>query len=164
MHDKSVRLPGQEGVAIRTITSADLENLRNWKNAHRMFFFHQQEIQPTQQLQWHAGYLQRTDDYMFIVEADGRSIGCMGIRLLANSWDVYNVILGATELTGRGLMGRAFQLMLRFARERRQHPINLKVLKQNPAIGWYQKNGFQIMADGGDYFVMLHSAAPASQV
>jgi ribosomal protein S18 acetylase RimI-like enzyme len=37
------------------------------------------------------------------------------------------------------------------------------VLKQNPAIGWYQKNGFHIMADGGDHFVMLHSAAPAIQ-
>jgi RimJ/RimL family protein N-acetyltransferase len=163
MHDKSLRLPGLQDMAIRTITPDDLEKLRTWKNAHQMFFFHQQEIQPLQQLQWYAGYLQRADDYMFIVEAEGQSIGCMGIRLLVDGWDVYNVILGATELTGRGLMGRAFQLMLRFARERRQHPIKLKVLKQNPAIGWYQKNGFHIMDDGGDHFVMLHSAAPAIQ-
>lgn len=161
MQDKSLRLPGQQGLEIRTIALADLENLRAWKNAHRMFFFHQEEIQPIQQERWFAGYVQRADDYMFIVEVEGRAVGCMGIRLLTDGWDVYNVILGVTEYAGRGIMGRAFQLMLRFARDRNHQPINLNVLKQNPAIGWYQKNGFQITSDGGAHFVMLHVAAQA---
>ena len=148
---------------IRTIALGDLENLRMWKNAHRMYFFHQQEIQSAQQLQWHAGYLQRPHDYMFIVEAEGCAIGCMGIRLQLAEWDVYNVILGVTEMAGRGLMGRAFQLMLGFAWHQQPRPINLQVLKLNPAIGWYQKNGFSVTSDGGDHFVMRHSSAPTER-
>lgn len=162
MQEKIVRLAGQKNLEIRTITLADLENLRAWKNAHRMFFFHQEEIQPIQQEQWYSRYLQCSEDYMFIVEAEGHAVGCMGIRLLADGWDVYNVILGVTEYAGRGIMARAFQLMLQFASDRKHQPINLNVLKQNPAIGWYQKNGFQITSDGGGHFVMLHVASQGS--
>jgi len=156
MRDKTIRLFGQDSLEICAIGPSDLENLRVWKNAHRQFFFHRQEIQPVQQQEWYAGYMQRPNDYMFIVKQGGQAIGCMGIRLLEDGWDVYNVILGIADFAGRGLMGRALQLILKFARDRRHRLISLKVLKKNPAIGWYKKNGFRITADDGDHLIMQH--------
>lgn len=156
MCNEAIHRTAGDGLAIRSITSEHLEDLRNWKNAHRQYFFHQAIIEMPDQARWFAGYLQRAEDFMFVVECEGKSIGCMGIRWAEPGWDVYNVILGRTEFAGRGRMGRAFQTMMGFAMSRRAALITLKVLKDNPAIGWYIKNGFCVVADGGDHLAMQH--------
>jgi RimJ/RimL family protein N-acetyltransferase len=163
MANTPVRLVDNPDFGLRTITDADLDNLRVWKNATRLSFFHQQEILPDQQQTWYSGYQQRPHDYMFVVSAAGRSIGCMGIRLCEQEWDVYNVILGEPEFRRRGLMSMAFRRMLQFALAARKLPITLKVLKTNPAVAWYEKNGFQIVADGGNHFGMRLTSDPDSQ-
>jgi GNAT superfamily N-acetyltransferase len=94
---------------------------------------------------------------MFMVMVGGEPAGCMGIRLVDDhTWDVYNVILGVPELRGSGLMRNAFQAMLRFAASRHAGPITLKVLKGNPAMDWYRRNGFVISAAHPDYFFMSY--------
>ena len=154
----TLNVPYEKGrLVIRTSDVDDLTNLREWKNTHKEYFFHKLEITPAQQEEWFSGYLLRADDYLFIVEFDGNPIGCMGIRFKDDSWDIYNVILGKAAFGGQGLMGRSYQVMLQFAKSQISHPISLQVLKNNPAIWWYEKNGFKVTQDLGDHLFMLHS-------
>lgn len=138
-------------VELRTIREDDQPQLRNWKNQNRQFFFFKGIISEFAQQEWFAAYLTRDDDYMFIVRTEGCSIGCMGIRRLEDTWDVYNVILGEQSFSGRGYMGQALQTMCSWAAELRPMRISAKVLKDNPAINWYCRNGFKVVATHDDH-------------
>lgn len=140
---------------IRSANIEDLANLRKWKNAHREYFFFKGEISEDKQAEWFIAYKNRPEDYMFIVLVNQIPIGCMGIRLVGEVWDVYNVILGLEEYGGKGYMSCAFHEMLNFANGCLQIPITLQVLKNNPAIMWYRKNGFNITSEESEYFCML---------
>jgi RimJ/RimL family protein N-acetyltransferase len=139
---------------LRTAEESDLPALREWKNVQSEFFFFKGQISPEKQVQWFRGYQERPEDFMWIVQADGLEIGCMGIRKIDDAWDVYNVILGSAKYSRSGLMSHALQSMLAFARQRAPLPITLKVLKKNPAVTWYQKNGFVIALEAEDYFFL----------
>jgi RimJ/RimL family protein N-acetyltransferase len=154
-----VRVFGENNLLLRSASSGDLENLRLWKNAQRQYFFHKNEISQEQQLSWFSSFQSRADDYMFIAESDGQSFGCMGIRLLDKVWDVYNIILGIPEFGGHGFMSRAFNQMIDFGRANRDLPVTLQVLKANPAVSWYAKNGFVVSAENDDHFSMIFDFA-----
>ncbi len=149
---------------LRTANEDDLTNLRQWKNDHREFFFFKGEISPEQQLEWFRAYQKRPEDYMFIVYVEESAIGCMGIRLIDDVWDVYNVILGSADYGGRGIMSKAFKKMLSFAVSRYPGQITLQVLKHNPAVDWYQKNGFLITSEQPDHFCMLYQSEKLQEV
>ena len=161
LNEKNYRvvIDGQN-VYLRSANNTDIEYLRLLKNNHTEYFFHKQEITSNQQEAWFSAYQKRLNDFMFILMLDNNRIGCMGIRLLDNNWDVYNVILGDRDYKGTGLMGRSLQAMLGFARSVRDIPIGLSVLKNNPAIWWYKKNGFKIDCDNPAYLVMLFDHFP----
>lgn len=142
------------GLRLRTIGPADAEILRQWKNFHRHAFFHQDIISPEQQAIWLAGHAARPDDFMFMVEVEGRAVGCLGWRLLEGRADIYNVMLGEASQGGRGLMGRALNLMCRHILSLGQREIAARVLKGNPAVGWYERNGFVLAADHDAYYEM----------
>lgn len=156
---KEISIPIQnEGFqfTLRTASEGDLPNLRKWKNNEREFFFFKNEISLEQQREWFRAYLSRTDDYMFVILVNKNAIGCMGIRLIEGGWDVYNVILGSKDFGSKGLMSKAFKAMLQFAVSNHQYSITLKVLKHNPAIEWYKKNGFTITSEQSDHFCMSY--------
>jgi RimJ/RimL family protein N-acetyltransferase len=140
-------------VRLRSVQSTDGEQLRVWKNSNRRFFFCKDEITEEAQARWIAGYLGRPDDYLFLVECEARAVGCMGFRSLDGEVDVYNVILGDTTLRGSGVMSLALRMMLGFAR-RVSERVSLKVLKDNPAIRFYEHNGFLRKSDHGDHLKM----------
>lgn len=165
------------GVSLRTAAATDSENLRTWKNANREFFFHKDVIHPEQQQAWFRGYLQRPEDWMFMVHFQSpqerweKPLGCMGFRRdQGGEADVYNVILGRPEFKGRGVMAAAFRLMCSFARQRLGAPVVARVLTSNPAIGWYLKQGFEVVAqEDRHYFIRLSETrflpvAPISQL
>jgi len=159
LNKKNVRIPIHDErlqLSLRTANEVDLPNLRQWKNEQREFFFFKGEISPEQQRAWFRTYQERGDDYMFIVRVDETAIGCMGIRLLDDVWDVYNVIRGSADHGGKGLMSRAFQTMLHFATSHCPNTIAVQVLKNNPAMGWYKKNGFVIMSEQPDHFCLSY--------
>jgi RimJ/RimL family protein N-acetyltransferase len=142
---------------LRTAVENDIENLRIWKNMNKDFFFYKKEITESQQKEWFNQYLSRSDDYIFIVELNNQfPIGCMGIRKLENEWDAYNIILGESEFGGKGYMSIAFKKMLDFASNCESLPITLKVLKENPAVTWYEKNGFKKIAIEDSHFYMKY--------
>lgn len=141
-------------VALCTITEADLENLRQWKNANRFSFFFQDIIAPEQQAQWFRSYLQRPDDYMLIVTHANQAIGCMGFRSIESIVDVYNVIRGIPRTGEFGLMGQAMRLMCSYIISQSVADIIAQVLVSNSAIAWYHKNGFDRHAEHTNYVEM----------
>lgn len=151
-------------LALRTANLDDQDNLRNWKNKNRQYFSNQALIPPEQQTDWFHGYSMRQHDYMFMVALHGKAIGCMGVRILEEKWDIYNVILGEPAAGGKGYMSRALQLMLVFAYRTRPCAAQLKVLKSNPAVGWYEKNRFAVVSDAGDHYLMRHDRAADSEL
>ncbi len=130
-------------VELRAIEASDQEELRRWKNANRFAFFFQDVISREQQDEWFRGYLDRPNDFMFVVLVAETRIGCMGFRLLEQKADIYNVIRWE-ESIGKGRMGTALRLMCSLIRAHCTSDIGAKVLKDNPAVHWYCRNGFKI--------------------
>jgi len=155
--DKSaiyIVVPKLPALVLRSASQLDLGCLRKWKNEQKLFFFHKEEITENQQMQWYESFKQRDHDLMLMTEYNQKMFGCMGIRLQENQWDIYNVILGLPEFGGRGLMGLAFASMLDLAGSLNSAPISLQVLKHNPAVKWYQDQGFQITKSNDSSFFM----------
>lgn len=153
-------------IALQHIVESDLERLREWKNQNRESFNYKELIPREAQVGWFHAYLQRPDDHMFIVKVDNVPIGCMGFRLESGALEIYNVILGAREMGGRGSMGKAIALMCSFIRvQYGDLRIGLRVLKVNPAVGWYKRNGFVEVGEVRDCFLLqLDRPAPASNI
>lgn len=147
-------------MALRTITGTDCNSLRRWKNTNRKAFFFQNIISPQMQAQWFKNYLDRKNDFMFMVMFHNEPIGCIGFRIIEDQADIYNVILGRPNIGGKGLMSKAIRLMCSYIYSDFTHDIRLKVLHCNPAVGWYEKNGFYKTALYDTYFEMkLHNNA-----
>ena len=149
-------------IQLRTATTSDQENLRIWKNSHRTSFFYQEIIQPEQQMRWFEKYQNRPDDCMFMVEElcqeKGKdvfcSIGCMAFRIEdENTIDLYNIIRGE-QSKGKASMKDAMHMMLAYIWEMfPDKRIKCDVLKENPAVKWYQKCGFDIWEEK-EYYIM----------
>jgi RimJ/RimL family protein N-acetyltransferase len=150
----SVRAESFDEPTLRSIQAKDQELLRNWKNEHHESSFHQQVITAAQQSAWFPGYCQRENDFMFMVRHGEQEIGCMGIRQIEDSWDIYNVILAKKELGKQGLMSRALRMTCSFALNRKGAKIGLQVLKTNPAVEWYSRNHFRTAGEGDSFFEM----------
>lgn len=131
-------------------TAEDAELLRRWKNAHRSAFFDQREINVAGQAAWFAGLMQRDHDFMFLIVVDGVEAGSMGVRVVDDVAEVYNVNLGREELGGAGYMSAALQRLIAFAETTYALPVVVAVLKDNPAARWYESNGFEVVRDRGD--------------
>lgn len=151
-------VPTLPTLVLRSASLSDLEYLRTWKNGQKKYFYHQEEITEPQQRQWYESFKQRPYDLMLMTEYNQQIFGCMGIRWQENRWDVYNVILGLQEFGGRGLMGLAFAELLDLAGSLKSAPISLQVLKHNPAVKWYQKQGFEIAETHNSFFFMIYQS------
>lgn len=141
-------------LSIRTINTSDLTYLRLLKNSHREFFFHKCLISSSQQLAWFKAYQGRPRDYIFILIYKSRRVGCMGVRLVDNCWDVYNVMLGDKRYQGSGIMSRGLAWMITFANTVSPREVWLSVLRSNPAVSWYQRNGFKVEGVFPTYLMM----------
>lgn len=153
-------------ITLQHIDESNLEHLREWKNQNRDSFNYKHLISKEAQVGWFKEYEQRPDDHMFIVNEGNTPIGCMGFRLESGTLDIYNVILGVREMGGRGSMGKAIALMCSFIRDQYgELRIGLRVLKVNPAVRWYKRNGFIEVGEAGDCFLLqLDRPAPVSKI
>ena len=73
-------------------------------------------------------------------------------------------LMGEDAYGKQGHMGRAFAAMLLMASQHLQLPITLKVLKHNPAVGWYLKNGFTTAFEAEDHFGLRYQAATEKDI
>jgi ribosomal protein S18 acetylase RimI-like enzyme len=146
---------------LRTIGRDDIEDLRTWKNENKNSFFLNQDITPAQQEKWYGAFSAREHDHMFVVEQLAENkwtrIGCMGFRKLDEEGcaDAYNIIRAVKIEPASFTMSEAFLGMLAYATSLYPDlPIRVKVLTQNPAVSWYQKNGFTIIGTMTHYYLM----------
>lgn len=144
-------------IRLRNAEQKDIELLRIWKNRNKRSFFYQQEITAEQQGNWFLVYQKRENDYIFIVEErvdeEYNPIGCLGFRVQEDAIDLYNIIRGRESKSGVS-MHLAMDIMLNYIIQKyAQLPIKCDVLKDNPAVGWYQKCGFDILREI-EYYVM----------
>lgn len=135
-------LPG-DGFTLRAVEARDLEDLRSWKNANKAAFFSKKEISAEDQQRWFEGYLERPDDFMFVVETRGEKAGCVGVRLKDGEADCYNIIG-----LGKGVMAKAMKLLCEWAGTKWGRPVSLLVVEDNDAAGFYAKCGFQDAGSG----------------
>jgi len=157
VNQKMLIVPEGAHPRLRAIEECDLDDLRVWKNHDRERFFFKGIIGPEQQAQWYAGFRARPEDFMFMVEAPRpptpRRFGCMGFRLIEGVVDVYNVIRGEDLHGDDAKMSDALALMcsyaLSFGRD-----ITLKVLRDNPAVGWYERFLFVRVEERPDHYFM----------
>jgi RimJ/RimL family protein N-acetyltransferase len=154
-------LSGHPDLRLREINSADLENLRTWKNENKNSFFLKEEITPEQQRKWYTNFSQREHDHMFIVEqehnGDWEPIGCMGFRKLDDEGciDGYNIIRSKKIEPASFSMSDAFGGMLAYAASLHPRlPLYVKVLSHNPAVAWYEKNNFKTIDEKDGYVLM----------
>lgn len=130
------------GIELVSITEADLETLRRLKNAHRRRFFHQDEITPEAQRAWYDGYLQRADDWMFIVREAGVDRGCVGCRPLDGEHDIYNIIRDEQGHRGSDCFTQGLELLCAYLHAGSDRPVSGRVLADNPVVQWASKRGF----------------------
>jgi ribosomal protein S18 acetylase RimI-like enzyme len=157
--DFQIEFPFDGRTALaRPATWDDIELLRVWKNANRDAFFHRVEITPEDQRRWFAGFSQRTDAQMFILELDGVALGCVGFRFVASgSVDLFNLILGDVSTKRRGLMSAFYGTLERELAQRGVSRVQLRVLRTNaPGIAFYERHGFTRYdaTDDGESFAL----------
>lgn len=145
----------KENITLYSIEHLDIELLRFWKNENKDYFFYNKEISPSEQWEWFEGYLERKEDYIFIIEYKGKKIGCIGFRIIDNLIDVYNSILGDKKFSKKGLMSLALKLMCSYIIDEYKMNITLKVFAANKAArNWYRKNGFIEKSSKDNYIFM----------
>lgn len=141
-------------VTMKTIDANDIEELRKWKNKHKDSFFYKNIISIEEQIEWYEKYCNRQNDFMFVIFFKENRVGCIGFRMIHEVVDIYNVILGESQYSSQGIMKRALDILLNYIMQYYNYDITAKVLKSNPAITWYQKNGFEIVTTYNDYYLI----------
>ena len=154
--DKKIKISSVESpdLTLYSIRSSDLDRLRIWKNEHREVFFHKEIISYSDQEKWFRDYLSRPNDFMFTIFVREIPIGCMGFRYIDKVIDVYNVILGNTQMGKKSYMSQALQIMCSYARQYYTCEQTARVLITNPAILWYKKNNFNIKTVYNDHYIL----------
>ena len=142
-HDTDTCFPNRN-ISVRKIVPEDQETLRTWRHAHSQRFFDREKISPAQQRQRFTHYLTRDEDHLFMVLVKALPTGCIGIRLLDDHWDLYNVIRGVHRLHSRGCMGTALHHVIEFALQRKAIPVQLKVLAKNLRTTGIKINDFPL--------------------
>ena len=149
-----------QDITIRLANYNDLDNLRKWKNANKASYFYKKNITVKQQAQWFAGYIERNakeQDFMYIVEADGVSVGCFGYRIAAGVIDIYNFMLGNKEYKGKGIVSKAGKGLWKHLDDTYLLDITAKVLNTNTdTINWYLKNNWIVLDEFEDHKVLRY--------
>ncbi len=143
---------------LRTIVREDIELLREWKNQHRQFFFHKGNITEKEQSEWYERWSQFDDDHLFMIISGSERVGCIGTRFYNKTSDIYNVILGAKEYGGKGVMADALYATIAISQFLRPAAaVCVRVLRENPAVGWYKRNGFVEVTANVEFVTMMWS-------
>ncbi len=160
---QSIQPFGNAEVRLRLITEADLDLTVSWRNRDdvRIWFKDSQLITGEQHRAWYSRYASRDDDFVFVVETQGRPVGqasVYGIRWAESRAEIGRFVV-APEARGRGYIGLACTELLRFCGE----TLNLKHLflevkeDNDRAINIYLRNGFREEAKAEGIIRMVRS-------
>ncbi|PEZ26075.1 hypothetical protein CN345_27245 [Bacillus thuringiensis] len=152
---------------IRTITEADIESIRKWRNQDhiRKYFINSNYINKKQQEEWFESYLKTDNDIMFIVEETIEFHTTIGTVALYNinrekkHAEFGRLMIGYLPSAGKGFGKRTALLACKFAFEiLNVSEIYLTVLNQNnKAKQLYADIGFVIRDNNANEIYMTLS-------
>jgi RimJ/RimL family protein N-acetyltransferase len=155
-------------VRLRPLREEDLASTLTWRNQDRVrrWFLHSEVITPAQHRQWFEEYVERDDDFVFLIEETRELRKPVGqVALYRIDWagrraEYGRLMIGEAGATGRGLGREATNVLVEYAigplglRE-----IELTVLADNaPAIAIYRGCGFRQEERDGDIVRMVRRA------
>lgn len=136
-----------EEATLRPLTKADLPSTLAWRNHEdsRLWFHSTESITQVQHDDWFARYLDRDNDYVFILELAGEPVAQSAIYDVADNAAEFGRLLVDPAKRGLGLSHRAIALSLRVADELLLlTQVHLEVKSSNArAIRAYEAAGFR---------------------
>ena len=131
------------------ITSSDLEEIRQIRNANNKFFLNSTEITEQQQLMWYQNYKKDKKDIVFASKYHSKLIGMSSLYRICkedNTCEFGRLAL-SPNIKGRGF-GKSILIATCFAgfEVLKMHKIKLEVLNSNlKAYNLYVKVGFKVV-------------------
>ena len=135
-------------VVLRLVEERDLKTLLDWRNRDeaRVWFKTSSKLTFDSHLAWYRRYVEKEDDFFFLVEVGGQPVGQCGIYDI--DWNEGTAEVGrflvASEMAGNGYIARACSELVRFGTDVLTLPyLFLEVMERNTrAIGLYIRCGF----------------------
>ena len=151
---KRVISPIKKGrIQLRLLAESDLMMTLAWRNQEhiRKWFIHPDIISPEQHRKWFEEYVERDNDFLFIIEETqnlGKPVGQISLYNIdwsENRGEFGRLLIGDPEGIGRGLAKEATRAALQLAFETfRLQEVFLQVFRHNvTAIAFYQGCGFR---------------------
>ncbi len=105
------------------------------------------------------GFGTKEDDHCLVAECDGRVIGAVWVRIMDDYGhiddDVPSLAISLLpEYRGKGIGTALLGGMLDLLRKKGYPQVSLSVQKDNPAVGLYEKAGFQVYVETEEEFIM----------
>ena len=149
-----------EVVEIRLLEVADLQSTLNWRNRdeNRRWFINSNIIEWDSHVKWFESYSKKSDDFVFVIAADGELVGqcaVYGVDLQRKRAEVGR-FLAAPEGAGKGYIKRGCQLLIETCwQQLALESVFLEVLEENVrAIKLYEKLGFNEVSRNGKLIVL----------
>jgi RimJ/RimL family protein N-acetyltransferase len=159
--------PLEEGVVrLRLLEASDLQTTLSWRNQNRQWFFNSAPISAAEHRAWFDQYLERDDDYVFIIEQLSENRAPVGQVALYNiDWEnrraeYGRLLIGEPWARRKGMARKATEILLEYAfTSLGIDAIQLEVLQANsPALSLYTRCGFVQTAAHGNIIIMMKSA------
>jgi len=144
-------------ICLRLLEEKDLPSTLGWRNQDsiRKWFFHSDLVTKSQHLAWYQQYLQRDDDYIFIIEMleQSRRIPVGQIALYHIDWqnrsaEYGRLMIGEPAAQGKGFAQEATKMVLEIGFQTLGLGlIYLEVLENNfAAKAVYTACGFEVQS------------------
>ncbi|MFC3799808.1 GNAT family N-acetyltransferase [Cohnella sp. GCM10012308] len=140
-------------LTIEPIRHSDLEIMRIWRNSEwaRFYFLNSTEISSEQQEKWYLSYLNKENDYMFMIIWEGQKVGVVALynHDLQNKTIEFGRLLLVPEMRGKGIAKKVVFLLTDLSlNELEANRIVLEVLQTNKvAAKLYEKCGFHFQGE-----------------
>lgn len=147
-------------VEIRLLEAADLQATLSWRNRdeNRRWFINSNVIEWKDHVNWFESYQKKSNDFVYIIEADGELVGqcaVYGIDLQQKRAEVGRFLV-SPDSAGKGYIKRGCQLLIETCwQQLALDSVFLEVLEDNVrAIKLYEKLGFNEVSRKGELIVL----------
>lgn len=141
-----------DGITLRPVAFSDLTQMRNWRNSDwaRSFFLNNNIISEEQQERWYGSYINKTDDYMFIIQIGDLDVGTAAlyhVNYEKGSAEFGRLLIAEKIARGKGVGEKVVKTVSDFALDSlKLREVTLEVFSSNTqAVHIYEKVGYRII-------------------
>jgi RimJ/RimL family protein N-acetyltransferase len=142
-------------VTLREIQEHDTGLLVRWRNENAQWFPAGETLTTESHLAWyHTSYLTDPSQNLYMVLADGREVGTVGMNISDACGELSRMILGDKTVARRGIMRQGMRQLLD------AYGLSYywgRVLPSNQAvIAFHKTNGFRVIGVHGGWFTDIY--------